>query len=141
LVERIGPTAAQHHIEEGHTAMTTKRSEPSPTDRITAQAGAAGGSQDDSDTTAGQTSTQEDAGVSEAPPEGTRHVTDIAAKMKRAVPVRRASANAAAQTRNLARKTAAWARRNPKAVAGAIAGTAALGSAAWRRIRRGERRR
>jgi hypothetical protein len=121
--------------------MTTKRSEPSRTHLASAGAGAAGGPQDDSDTVAGQTSAREGAvEAGEAPPERTRRVTDIAAKVKRAVPVRRGSANATAQTLRLARKAAAWARRNPKAVAGAIAGTAALGPAAWRRIRRGERR-
>ncbi len=111
--------------------MTTERSDPAHT-------GVAGTLQADappSKTSTGGGARAAEAG--EALREGTRHLTGAPTRLRRSETVRRASANAATRTRRLA----GWARRNPKAAAGAVASAAALGPAAWRRItRRGRRR-
>ncbi|GAA4620203.1 hypothetical protein GCM10023196_003250 [Actinoallomurus vinaceus] len=129
--------------------MTTKRSASSQTDGVSAAADTSATSQADATTDAqqakpgtGARARQRAAEAGEALREGTRHVTDVAARTRRSAPVRvrQVSGGAATRTRRVTGKVAAWARRNPKAVAGAIAGTAAFGSATWRRITRRGRR-
>ncbi|GAB3959948.1 hypothetical protein GCM10029978_008060 [Actinoallomurus acanthiterrae] len=83
----------------------------------------------------------------EALRERARHLTgittNIATRTQQSVPapVRHVAGGAATRTRRLTAKVAAWAHRNPKAVAAAMAGTFTVGPALWRRItRRGKRR-
>jgi hypothetical protein len=126
--------------------MTTKPSDPSQTNGTSAETGTAGTSRADATADAqqetGARARKRAAEAGEALRQGTRHVTDLAARTQRSVPARArdVAGGTATRTRRLTGKVAAWARRNPKAVAGAIAGTAALGPAAWRRITRRGRR-
>lgn len=128
--------------------MTTKRSDPSQTDGTSAETSTAGASRADAtadaqqETGSGARARERAAEAGEALRQGARHVTNLAARTQRSVPVRVRDVvgGTATRTRRLTGKAAAWARRNPKAVASAIAGTAALGPAAWRRITRRGRR-
>lgn len=134
--------------------MTPKRSDPSQINGTSAETGTADTSQADATADAQQNKTGTDsrareraAEAGEALRDGARHVTgittNIATRTQQAVPapVRHVVGGAATRTRRLTAKVAAWARRNPKAVAAATAGTVTVGPALWRRItRRGQRR-
>jgi hypothetical protein len=138
--------------------MTTERSEHSGTDNRLAETDLPGTIEGgpaivpdaqpaNSDTAAHTARARERAAeAGAAVREGSRKVTGAASKAASGaqrsipVPVRHTAGRVTAHARRLTGHTAAWARRNPKAMAGAVAGAAATGLAAWRRITRRRQR-
>lgn len=125
--------------------MTTNGPDPSRTDGTSAHADTAGAAQTDATEEAHQdagTGSRARERAGEAGKALREGIGGAADRMQRSTParVRDLAGDAAARTRCLTGKAAAWARRNPKAAAGAIAGTVAFGRVLRRRITRRGRR-